>query len=196
MKQITAFIVAAALALSFPINSQAAQICKAGQSSCKLTYKKGENKMADVKLARYSDFSTSTMFIAVKIKNSNTGETAEIAIDNSSWMLKCKSMGLVPSSKEYPEYMKAHSNDEFAVSAEDFNKLSALKSGGAFDFLKKEPEKIKEYITGAGPEPDSFYIDERKCRPMTDFICAAFSFNDILIKQRCIDGKMFLKIVK
>lgn len=55
---------------------------------------------------RFSDFSTSPIFVLIKIRNAETKEEAEITCENETWaIIATKKLKIVKNSKDYTNYM-------------------------------------------------------------------------------------------
>lgn len=106
-------------------------------TSHKNQYVKKEKKITKETLKkRFSDFSTSPIFVLIKIKNSETKEEAEITCANETWANICVKKLKLVNHKGYTDYMVKNYNKVFDVEPKIYDNLKKSTNYSLIEPLK------------------------------------------------------------
>lgn len=153
---------------------------------------KKENKMEQTLLARFSEFSTESAFVNIKVKNEATGEEVVFVMDNGNWQYLFMYYVKACEAKDYPMYMAKHANDTFTLPEIAFNRNKICIADDSMKAIENNIEELKKYIAGAGPSKNSYYVNVPP-KQMKSFIRYANGFEKIVVRQSCLDGRIYIQ---
>lgn len=87
---------------------------------------------------RFSDFSTSPVFVLIKIKNAETGENTEISCENETWAGILVNKLQLATSKNYTGYMVKNHNKVFEVDSKTYESLKKSSNSTLVELLKQD----------------------------------------------------------
>ena len=154
--------------------------------------KKENNKMEKTLLARFSEFSTESAYVNIKVKNEATGEEVVFVTDNGNWQYLFMYYVKACEAKDYTNYMVKHANDTFTLPEVAFNRNKICIADESMKNIENNIEELKKYIIGAGPSKNSYYVDVPP-KQMKSFIRYANGFEGIVVRQSCLDGRIYLQ---
>lgn len=143
-------------------------------------------------LARFSEFSTESAYVNIKVKNEATGEEVVFVTDNGNWNYLFSYYVKACEPKDYPMYMVKHANDTFTLPEVAFNRNKICIADESMKNIENNIEELKKYIIGAGPSKNSYYVDVPP-KQMKSFIRYANGFEGIVVRQSCLDGRIYLQ---
>lgn len=153
---------------------------------------KKENNMEKTLLARFSEFSTESAFVNINVKNEATGEEVVFVTDNGNWQYLFMYFVKACEAKDYPMYMVKHVNDTFTLPEKTFNRNKICIADDSMKAIENNREELKKYIVGPGPSQNSYYVDVPP-KQMKSFIRYANGFEGIVVRQSCLDGRIYLQ---
>ena len=142
---------------------------------------------------RYGQMSTQAVFISLSVKNRDTGETADIVLDNSDWLRYADKIG-IPTEPiaEYTQYMLAHEGDVFELPADVYEKLSVYKCEKSFDDGGMSLDQILEKFGKEDDAPDRYWIKDRKVGADRSFIKYLLD-KDCFVYRDCESGEYMVR---
>ncbi len=165
----------------------------AGMPSFAANNKIGAGKMDESILKRrFDEFSTSGAFVLIKLQNTATKETMDIVCENTDWAFMCKdSLKLVPSLKEYTDYMVKNYNKTFGVSDKIYSAMKGAKAGDSYIKYAKTPwEDVKaEFLE---KERGFYNLKNAAFARNPDFIKMLLLHN-VVVRRDCVSGRIYVQ---
>ena len=152
-----------------------------------------EKKMEKTLFARFSEFSTESAYVNIKVKNETTGEEVVFVIDNGNWQYLFVYYVKACESHDYTNYMVEHANDTFILPDKVFTQHKICIADDSMKKIENNIEELKKYIIGIGPTKNSYYVEKLPANQMNSFIRYANGFEGIVVRQSCLNGRIYLQ---
>ena len=105
---------------------------------------KKERNMEKTLLARFSEFSTESAYVNIKVKNEATGEEVVFVTDNGNWNYLFSYYVKACEPKDYPMYMVKHANDTFTLPEVAFNRNKICIADESMKNIENNIEELKQ----------------------------------------------------
>lgn len=148
---------------------------------------------------RYENFSSSSSFIPLTVKNQDTQETTNIVYENTSWLYVCvNTLKLIKNEKQYSAYMKKNLGTTFTVPSKLYDELRHFKADDSYQYLKQDTSKLTNFLTKSDPfsgpgGSNSYYIKTDKGSPnFYSLLYTLLDFDNTAVQRGCVDGRFFV----